>query len=393
VTTLRKALLLYLALVIKGLLYDAVSCATCLRTDGSYAVVSFDGLQLGYRVKYKMDFLRTSNNIHAVPRTSRVSRLIADESVANALGRVLWSKRDRKSASSSSKAITTVTAMRGYVMAVTLLLGNLAVGGVEQTFSGFRPHIDGRNRERGWDPIVDGGASAELVGLLRGVFGMRRTARSLALKILDASYDLRRLVPAALMARINELVVDATPPAAAGGLCSVAPIVGGGGGDGNVGDHAELHGADADQGRRRARRAAIGSTEASPSSSSATGSDGDVFASEDDGFDIPPPVKIRPNVEWDKSAPLLRYGEALDEPALGTTGGVTGEEQRLVMSLPFLPHVPGTAVSMLKVLEFVRAVTVDPVFACAPQRSWAAVTPCWGCCSPATSPSPHFPRC
>jgi len=181
-------------------------------------------------------------------------------------------------------------------MAVTHLLGNLAVGGVEQRFSGSRPHLDGRNRERGWDPIVDGGASVELVGPLRGVFDVRRAARSLELTILDASYDLRRRVPAALMARINELVVDATPPAAAGGLGSVAPIVEGGGGDGDVGDAAELHDADADRGRRRARRAAIGSTEASPSSSSGTGSDGAVFASDDDGCDIPPPVTIRANV-------------------------------------------------------------------------------------------------
>ncbi|OSX72061.1 hypothetical protein BU14_0474s0007 [Porphyra umbilicalis] len=60
VTTLRKALLLYLAFVIKGPPYDTVSCATCRRPDGSYAVVSFDGLQLGYRVKIKVAFFRAS---------------------------------------------------------------------------------------------------------------------------------------------------------------------------------------------------------------------------------------------------------------------------------------------------------------------------------------------
>jgi len=157
-TTLRKALLLYLSLVIKGLPYDTVSCAKCRRPDGSYAVVSFDGLQLGYRVKHKMAFIRTSIKIHAVPGASRVSCLIADQSVAKALRRVLSSKRDRNSVASSNKVITTVTAMRGHVMSVTLLLGSLSVGGVEQTFSGFRPHLDGRNKEGGWNPIVDGGA-------------------------------------------------------------------------------------------------------------------------------------------------------------------------------------------------------------------------------------------
>jgi len=373
VTTLRKALLLYLACVIKGLPCDTVSCATCRRPDGSYAVVSFDGLQLGYKVKYKKAFFRTSINIHAVPRASRAACLITDGSVAKALGRVLSSKRDDKTVASSIKAITTVTTMRGHVMAVTLLLGNIAVGGVEQTFSGSRPHLDGSKKERGWDPIVDGGASVELVALLRGLFDVRRSARSLALTILDASYDLRRRVPALLMGRINELVTDPTPPPAARGLSWVAPSFGDGGGDGDKGNDADLHEADAERRRKRARRTTTTSTEASTSSSGDSTSDGDVFASEDDGFNVPPPVKTPAPVKWDKGAPLLSYGEALDEPALGTKSGVTGEEQRLVMRIPFLPHVPGTAASMLKVLEFVRAVTVDPVFVWAPQGSWAAV--------------------
>eukprot|EP00168_Porphyra_purpurea_P019326 TRINITY_DN7642_c0_g1_i1.p1 TRINITY_DN7642_c0_g1~~TRINITY_DN7642_c0_g1_i1.p1 ORF type:complete len:739 (+),score=142.50 TRINITY_DN7642_c0_g1_i1:62-2218(+) len=149
VTTLHKALLLYQALVIKGLPYDTVSCASCRRPDGSYAVVSFDSLQIGYRVKYKKAFFRTSINIYAVSHASRMACLISDESVAKALGRVLSSKRDGNSVGSSSKAITTITAMRGHVMAVTLLLGNIAVGGVEQTFSGSHPDHDASHKERG----------------------------------------------------------------------------------------------------------------------------------------------------------------------------------------------------------------------------------------------------
>ena len=373
VTTLRKALLLYLASVIKGLPYDTVSCATCRRADGSYTVVSFDGLQLGYRVKYKKAFCRTSINIHAVPRASRVSCLITDDSVAKALGRVLSAKREGKAVTSGKKPITTVTAMRGHVMAVTLLLGNIAVGGEEKSFAGSRPHLDGTNKERGWDPIVDGGASVELVALLRGVFDVRRAARTLALTILDASYDLRRRVPPALMYRINELATDSTAAPAIGRNALVEPPGGDGDGEGEVADDAGLREADAQRGQKRVRRTPVGSKKASSSSSCETASDGDVFASDDDGFDLPPPVKKSAKVEWDKGAPLLSYGEALDEPALGTTGGVTGEERRLVMSLPLLPHVPGTAASMLKILEFVRAVTVDPAFVWAPQGSWAAV--------------------
>jgi len=225
----------------------------------------------------------------------------------------------------------------------------------------------------GWDPIVDGGASVELVALLRGSFDVRRAARSLALTILDASYDLRRRVPAVLMARIKELVTDATPPPVTDRHSWVVPSVGGCGNDAEVCEDAELRYVDAERGRKRDRPAAARSKETSLSSSGETNSDGDVFASDDDGFDMPPPVKKPAKVNWDKDAPLLSYGEVLDEPALGTTGGVTGEERQLVMSLPFLPHFPGTAASMLKVLEVVRAVTVDPVFVWAPQGSWAAV--------------------
>ena len=154
VTTLRKALLLYLALVIKGLPYDTVSCATCRRADGSYDVVSFDGLQLGYRLKYKKAFFRTSINIHAVAGASREACMIADDSVAKALGRVMSAKRDKKSVAASKKPISTVTAMRGHVMAVTLLIGNIVVGGEEQTFKGSQPHLDGTKKEREWDQAL-----------------------------------------------------------------------------------------------------------------------------------------------------------------------------------------------------------------------------------------------
>jgi len=148
---------------------------------------------------------------------------------------------------------------------------------------------------------------------------VRHDAKSLALTILDASHDLRRRVPA------DQLVLYAAPPTAAGEPGCVAPTFGDGGGDGDVGDDAELHDADAERGRKRVRRLAIWSTETGSFSSSDTKSDGDVFASEDDDFDIPPPVKIPVQVEWDKRAPQLSYGEVLDEPALATTGGVTGE--------------------------------------------------------------------
>ncbi|GAB0493146.1 hypothetical protein MMPV_004419 [Pyropia vietnamensis] len=65
VSTLRKAVVLYLSLVIKGVPAAVSQCATCRRADGSYAIVCFDGLQLGYRVKYKLPFKHISVKLRA----------------------------------------------------------------------------------------------------------------------------------------------------------------------------------------------------------------------------------------------------------------------------------------------------------------------------------------
>jgi len=135
VTVLRKAMLLYLALVIKGLPHDTVSCATCRRPDGSYAIVSFDGLQLGYRVKYKIAFNRTDIKIHAVPHASLAPCLITDDALSKAIGSTLSTKKEVV-ATKSANANITVTSMRGHVMALALLLGNVVVDGVEKSFAG-----------------------------------------------------------------------------------------------------------------------------------------------------------------------------------------------------------------------------------------------------------------
>jgi len=371
VTTLRKALLLYLALVIKGFPYDTVSCAKCKRADGSYVIVSFDGLQLGYRVKYKVAFNRTDVKIHPVARASLVPRFITDEAVSKALGHVLSVKK-KGLPDAPTKPITTVTAMRGHVMAVTLLLGNVVVGSTEKTFAGAKPHMEGGTAARGWDLIIDGGASEEVVDFLRGVFDVRPAARSLALTILAAAEDLRRRVPAELMARVTALVSDMPPPVAPDAPASLPPDL-----QGAVAQtkrDADLHEADAERGRaKRLRREGKSVGDSGSSSSGASTSGSDVFASDEDGFDLAPRIKEPTEVEWDKDAPLLKYGEALEEPALGTTGGTIGAERLLNLSLPLQAHIPGTAASTLKILEFVRAILVDPVFVWAPQGSWAAV--------------------
>jgi len=50
-----------------------------------------------------------------------------------------------------------------------------------------------------------------------------------------------------------------------------------------------------------------------------------------------------------------------------------GAERLLNLSLPLLPYIPSTAASALKVMEFVRAIVVDPAVVWAPQGSWVEV--------------------
>lgn len=194
VKVLRKGLLLYLALVIKGLPYGTASCETSRRADGSYTIVSFDGLQLGYRIKFKVPFNRSDVKVHAVPRASEAPCLITDDAVSEAIGRVLSAKRDGND-TASTKSIATLPAMRGHVMAIALLYCSVVVDGAPQTLAGDRPHMNCGVTERGWDPEVDGGASPVLVAFLRGVFDVRLTARSLALTIESTAADLRRRGP------------------------------------------------------------------------------------------------------------------------------------------------------------------------------------------------------
>jgi len=331
--------------------------------------VSFDGLQLGYRVKDKIAFNRTDITIHAVPRASLVPCLITDEAMSKAIGSTLSTKKEVV-ATKSVNAITTVTAMRGHVMALALLLGNVVVDGVEKTFEGDKPHMAGGSGERGWDPMEDGGASPELVAFFRGAFDVQTAARSIALTIESVAADLRRRVPAALMRRVHEIVVDvAPPPVAPSPASAVSPT-----GDGSSPHVAALQAGDEKRGRKRARPAAKLASRSGSSSPTEQSTGSDVSASEDDdGFDLPRPVPKPSKVVWERDSPLIAYGEALEEPALASTGGTMGAALLFNLSLPLLPHIPSTAASALKVMEFVRVVVVDPALVWAPQGSWVAV--------------------
>jgi len=76
---------------------------------------------------------------------------------------------------------------------------------------------------------------------------------------------------------------------------------------------------------------------------------------------------------WDDGAPLRHYAEILDEPALADTGGARAAARLRDLILPPLPHIPSTAASSMKLVDFVRALVVDPFTVWAPGDQWSAV--------------------
>jgi len=365
VTTLRSALVLYLSLVIDGLPAAVTECLKCRRADGSYKTIGFDGLQVGYGIQHILPFFRTSVRVHAVARASLIAHVITDEAICKALGRVLVSTA--VPSLEASKAITTVAAMRGHVMAITLMVGYPVVDGHEVVLAGPEPHGEGVSRKRGWDPAVDGGARQELFAFFSEVFDCGRVARSLAWAVVGAQYDLRRRVPDVLMRRIEALLKD--------------------GGD----KQATAEDDKDDEDDNQHENAGIEDTQgagASVAGGDATAGNGNDWESDagddqvahDDlldevfGDDYTPTEPLFPNqVEWDDTAPLRMYADVLDEPALADTGGARAAARLRDLILPPLPHIPSTAASSIKLVDFMRALVVDPFTVWAPGDQWGAV--------------------
>lgn len=168
-TTLRKGLFLYLSLVIKGLPLDVSTCSKCVGEDGCLDIFCFDGLQLGYKTKYKRPFKRYLVRTSAIPRASLHAHLVTDAALAKALGAVFNSST--ATPIGSSKTVTTVSGIRGYVMAVAALLGDVEIDGKVESFAGATKHgHTASSTGRGWCPSIDGGVRRELMVFLRRFF-------------------------------------------------------------------------------------------------------------------------------------------------------------------------------------------------------------------------------
>jgi len=380
VTTLRKAIILYLSLVIAGIPAEVTRCSKCVRLDGSYAIVCFDGLQLGYRLKFMVPFLRSSTKISPIARASVYARVIRDEALSKALGGVL-------SATTSEKkvTITTLTAMRGNIMAFILLNGYVEVDGFVKTFAGSTLPKKGRKQDRGWDPIEDGGVRTELIEFLRFFFVCRRAARALAMIILGGPLDLLRRVPRPLIAAVQAAAADFSDDAAqvSGGVTAF--------------NTHEMGNEVIDEGAQHDRSSADGGAEVDDDGAASEGgsvvtdaslaSDGEL--SDSGAVNIPEGAAdedfrasaayVPPTGAWDDDAPLRFYAEQFGEPALADTGGASGAVQIRKLVLPLRAGAPCTAASALKVLDFVRAVVVDPFTVWAPTDDWSAVDAVFNC--------------
>lgn len=77
---------------------------------------------------------------------------------------------------------------------------------------------------------------------------------------------------------------------------------------------------------------------------------------------------------WDSLAPLQRYAEQFSKPALANTGGEKGTKLKADMVFRLRREIPTTAAATLKIVDFVRALTVDPYSVWSPNIHWAAIT-------------------
>lgn len=300
----RSTVLLYIYLVIQGLPSALSTCAVCARADGSLRFICFDGLQLGFKLRYRTPFKRIAIKLSPIHRATIMAQMISDSAVARALGSVL-SVATTDHEAVREKAVQNLTAVRGHIMALIILSGDVKVPGEAVNLAGATPHASGRSRFRGWDPETDGGVHGALIVFLRELFRCGRAARKVALTVAGAKRTLRRKVPQVLMDHINGVI-------------------------------------------------AKGDMDAS------SGSDG---SDEDDKAGSPQPRRVD----------LRACSQAVGNPSLLDAGGAAGQRRRDGALLRIIPSIPSTAASTADLVDFTRAVVVDPVVVWAPGGDWSGV--------------------
>lgn len=386
VTTLRSALLLYINLTIKGLPLEVTTCAQCCDDTGALSVICFDGLQLGYQLKHKKPFHGIYVRCSALPRASVYAHLVQDWALRKALGSVL--NVSDAAAPTNSKTVSTLTAMRGYVMGVSVFAPAPGADRTleDNTTASMTSVRAEKGEKRGWCPELDGGAHPAFLAFIRKIFLGENPARLLCLAVASGRADLRRRVPGNLMGAINsvllsssddgehdgederqgeDLVAGAAKHAVRGAsVIRGAPmpaketaVVGGG-----VGRVPEANSVGKDE--SSGEEPGVSETNSEASIDVSCSGDDDKGVAADRGM---------AEMEVDHSAPLASFAEALHEPALADTGGSKGTLGEAHMLLRLRAHIPTTAAATHKVIHFCRVLAVDPVMVWGSGDSWRAI--------------------
>jgi len=135
-------------------------------------------------VRYKKPFMCTSVRKSAIPRASLHAQVVTDSAVAKALGSVLNASPHK--AIVSSKTITTINAICGWAMAVSVLLGNVPGADVTMLAGEEQHGMKSKCTNLAWDPEKDGGVRFEITHFLRTVSCCQLVARSLCVDITAA---------------------------------------------------------------------------------------------------------------------------------------------------------------------------------------------------------------
>lgn len=205
---LRRAIMLYLELVVEGYPDAVLRCAQCEQPDGSYAVICFDGLYMGIRRKHIKELSRITLPLGILSRANASCSLIFDAQMVLAMAYGLrLTPADNKGKFEVAKP-KSIRAVNGYIYAVACLFPAAL-----QESTGRTAGDGGRDEETAWDP-KDGKMHSALVDFMRVVLLGRDVALLFAKAVGAAPTDVLRKIPPATLTRLSQFVVHEEQAAA-----------------------------------------------------------------------------------------------------------------------------------------------------------------------------------
>lgn len=276
--------------------------------------------------------------------------MINDEALAKALGGVM-----SNAVAFEKNSTSTLTANRGNVMAYVVLTGFVHDGGAESKFSGCTMAKRAGRKDRGWDPVEDGGVRLGLIEFVWLFLVCRRASRCIAMDIVGAPVDLLRRVPSAVIKAVHATLADLLEDSASGSGAGCSEEPGADSPAAENGVHVGVH---------------VGALDswASEGEDSSDGDVGSILGAVDDDIRASRPYEP-PATERDEEVPLMVHTEKFSEPALADTGGASGKRVSSLF-LPVRASTPSTTSASLKVVDVLRAVVVNPFTVWGPRDNW-----------------------